>query len=178
MIKRILLPGLLLAMMLPVSMNAQISRVASRYKNWDGTDSTVQPGKTTQLFNVSFNVPTKTGGGPAYNTMFVTLHSTGSTPGGEGIFGCRVDGTALCINSTAKTHATHNNQIALLNNPGPNLLEDNSINYSWCLPITAPGAHAVRLTFTANSAAVFLEANRVDVDLANIPGGLNCSLAK
>jgi len=176
-IKRMLLPGLLLAMLLPVSLNAQISRVASRYKNWDGTDSVAQPNTTTQLFTVSFSVPTKSGGGPADNVVFITLHSTGSTPGGEGIFGCKVDGTNVCITTGAKTEDTHNAQVALLNNPGPNLLEDNSISYSWCLPITTAGAHSVNVSFTATSATVYLEGNRIDVDLANIPGGLNCALA-
>ena len=178
MIKKILLSALFLAVMLPLSANAQVTRVASRYKNWDGTDSGVQPGATLQLFNVSFTVPTGTGGGPAFNAVYVTLHSTGSTPGGEGIFGCKVDGTVLCISSTAKTHSTKNAQVSLLNNPGPNLLVDNSIAYNWCLPVTAPGAHSVRVTLTAKSAPVYLEANEVDVDLAKVPANLNCSLAK
>ena len=176
MIKRILLPGLLLAMFLPVSSSAQLTRVISRYKNWDGTDAVVQPNQTTQLFALSFSVPTKAGGGPADNVVLITVHSTGSTPGGEGIFGCKVD-SGVCIATGVKTEDTHNAQVSLLNNPGPNLLEDNSISYSWCLPITTAGAHTANVSFTATSAPVYLEGNRVDVDLANIPGGLNCSLA-
>jgi len=149
-----------------------LTRATSEYKLWDGTDITASPsGGLVQLYSRSVVVPA----GPGFNTFFVNLHTTGASPGGQGQFECLIDGNPCIPNANNITTGT--DYVALLSNPGPNALTDNGIAYSWCGPLKA-GTHTFTLNMVATTFKVWVEAMRVDIDVAKLPTAAACTKAQ
>jgi hypothetical protein len=149
-----------------------ISRGASEYRFWDETEGEATPiGGAVKLYSRSLAVPAA----PGYNVFYVTMHTTGDTGGGQGSFECLIDNNPCIPN--AKNITTGNDYVALLTNPGPNLLTDNAITYSWCGPITS-GAHTFTINMVAAIATVSVEAFRVDIDVAKVPQAVACTKAQ
>ena len=166
--------SLFLAMIcVPAAHAGSVYRVVSQYKYWDGTQVTASQGaQPTTIYTQSFVVPS-TGG---INTYFVTIHATGSTPGGQAQFLCGMDNNP-CISNTAMTGDTGSPYVALLNNQGPGALQDNGIAYAWCGTL-APGTHTAVINLFASQADVSVNAFRIDIDVANLPSGVNCTVSQ
>ena len=147
-----------------------LSRFASEFLNFDGSEQHAGPGDTpvadngVSIFEDHVTVPANV------NVLYVTIAATGDTSnsGVESQFTCVLDGVAC--NAGATHDATAAGWIVLEEGLGSQ--DDNAITYTWCTPVKPlsktggkPLVHDVQLRMASNGAGTaFIEGVHVFVD--------------